>query len=206
MEGIAAILRLAEPTPYGPIFRFMAYTGVRRGEALALKRENVDLDRAVAFIVATLQRVKGRLLFLPPKSAAGRRGIALDRTTVAMLRQHLGQQILHKTSLENAYRDRGLLFPGAQGEPLNPSTLSHNWAKLARKAGYLGVRLHDLRHAHAGGLIRAGEHAKVVQDRLGHSSAAFTLQVYGHLAAGLQERAAESFANLMSEAAGSDLE
>ncbi|MDP2948175.1 MAG: tyrosine-type recombinase/integrase, partial [Chloroflexota bacterium] len=96
-------------------------------------------------------------------------------------------------------QEHGLVFPGPLGGPLDPSVLTHNWEKLARKAGYPGLRLHDLRHAHASGLIRAGAHPRVVQERLGHASAAFTMQVYGHVAAGLQQQAAQAFAKLMSE-------
>jgi len=200
MGGIASILRMAQDTPYGPVFRFMAFTGVRRGEALALKWPSVDLERSVASIVETLQRVQGKgLAFLPPKSAAGQRGIALDTDTVAMLHSHRGQQLLHQVALEGAYQEHGLVFPGPLGGPLDPSVLTHNWAKLARKAGYPGLRLHDLRHSHAAGLIRAGAHPRVVQERLGHASAAFTMQVYGHVAAGLQQQAAQAFAKLMSE-------
>ncbi|MDP3062374.1 MAG: tyrosine-type recombinase/integrase [Chloroflexota bacterium] len=102
-------------------------------------------------------------------------------------------------ALEGAYQEHGLVFPGPLGGPLDPSVLTHNWEKLARKAGYPGLRLHDLRHAHASGLIRAGVHQLVVQRRLGHASAAFTMQVYGHVAAGLQQQAAQAFAKLMQE-------
>jgi len=200
MEGIAHILRLAQDTPYGPAFHFMAYTGVRRGEVVALKWESVDLDRGVASIVGTLQRMKGKgLVFLPPKSAAGRRGIALDNATVEMLREHHGRQMLLQMELEGAYEDNCLLFPGPLGRPLDPSVLTRNWEKLAGKAGYPGLRLHDLRHAHCAGLIRAGVHPRVVQERMGHASASFTMQVYGHVAAGLQQEAAQAFAGLMAE-------
>ena len=89
------------------------------------------------------------------------------------------------------------MFPGPLGNPLDPSVLSRNLPKLARKAGLARLRLHDLRHAHAAGLIRAGVHARVVQDRLGHASAAFTIDVYGHVAADLQTQAASAFADMM---------
>ena len=106
-------------------------------------------------------------------------------------------QRLNKLSLEGAYEDQDLVYPNPTGCPLNPQTLSRNFRKLATGAGLPDLRLHDLRHAHASGLIRANVHPRVVQDRLGHSSAAFTMQVYGHVAAGLQQKAAESFAELI---------
>lgn len=202
-EQVARILGLATATPYEAAYRFMAMTGCRRGECLGLMWEHVDLENAVASIVQSLQRLQSKgLTFQPPKSEAGRRGIALDPSTVERLRSHRGQQLLHKLSLEGAYEDHNLVFPGPLGRPLDPSVLTRNFEKLARKAGLPGLRLHDLRHAHASGLIRTNVHPRVVQDRLGHASAAFTMQVYGHVAAGLQEEAAKSFVELMNKASG----
>jgi integrase len=200
-EAIARILRLATETPYGPVLHFIAYTGVRSGEALALKWENLDLERGVASIVATLQRIRGGgLVLLPPKSAAGKRGIALDEATVSVLREHRGRQLLRQVELAGGYEQQGLVFPGPLGQPLDPSAVTRAWEKLTRRAGFTGLRLHDLRHGHAAGLIKAGVHPRVVQDRLGHASAAFTMQVYGHVAAGLQVEAARQFAHLMAQA------
>ena len=116
-----------------------------------------------------------------------------------MLRGHQGHQLLSKIELDEVFNDQGLVFPGPLGGLLDPSVVTRNFKKLARKAGHPGIRLHDLRHAHAAGLIKAGVHPRVVQDRLGHASAAFTMQVYGHLAAGLQGQAANAFAELMAE-------
>ncbi len=197
-EEINRILDLAETTQYGPVFLLMAYTGIRRGEAVALKWENVDLDKGVVSIVATAQRHKGNGIVLqPPKSAAGLRGIAVDTGTIDMLRAHRGKQLLHQMELGPAFMDNGLVFPGPQGGLLDPSVLTRNFKKVVRTAGYPKMRLHDLRHGHAAGLIRAGIYPLVVQERLGHASAAFTMQVYGHVSAGMQEEAAIAFAGLM---------
>lgn len=201
-QAIGQILTLARQTPYADVFHFIAFTGCRRGEAIAMKWENVDLDRGIVSIVETAQRIAGKgIVFQSTKSAAGRRGIALDTGTVAMLRAHRGQQLLYRMELGEVYQDHGLVFPGPLGGPLDPSVLTRNFEKVARKAGYSGIRLHDLRHGHAAGLIRAGTHPRVVQERLGHASAAFTMQVYGHVAAGLQADAAKAFASFMADSA-----
>lgn len=198
-QEIGRILTLAESTPYGPVFRLMAYTGIRRGEAVALKWENIDLERGVVSIVATAQRHKGKGIVLqPPKSAAGRRGIAIDNGTVDILRAHRGHQMLYQMALGVAFKDHGLVFPGPMGGLLDPSVLTRNFKKVARKVGHPGVRLHDLRHGHAAGLMKSGVYPKTIQERLGHSTPAFTLQVYGHVAAGAQAEAANAFAELMA--------
>lgn len=92
------------------------------------------------------------------------------------------------------------MFAAPTGGYLDPNTATHVWKRLARAAGYPDLVLHGLRHGHAAGLIRAGVHAKVVQDRLGHSSAAFTMDVYGHGSGALQAQAAEAFAAGMRNA------
>ena len=198
-NAIRQILVQANAGTYGAILQFMAFTGVRRGEAVGLSWQNVDLERRVVSIVSTAQRLQGKGIVLqPPKSAAGRRGIAIDSGTVDMLRAHRGKQLLLELALGESFQDIGLVFSGPFGGLLDPSVVTRNFKKLARKTGNAGVRLHDLRHGHASGLIRAGVHPRVVQERLGHASAAFTMQVYGHVAAGLQQEAANAFAELMA--------
>ncbi len=202
-QAIRDILALAASTPYATVLHFMAYTGVRRGEAVALKWGNIDLDRAIASITEAAQRFKGKgIVFKPTKSSAGRRGISLDPSTVDILRAHRGNQLLLAADLGGELDDMGLVFPSPFGGPVDPSVITRNFKKLARKAGYPGLRLHDLRHGHAAGLMKVGAYPNVVQERLGHASAAFTLQVYGHVSAGMQEQAAADFANLMAEVSG----
>ena len=157
----------------------------------------------MASITEMAQRLQRKgIVFQTTKSAAGHRGVDLDASTVDMLRAHRGQRLLFKSELGSSYRDQGLVFPGPFGGPLDPSVLTRNFEKLARKAAHPGVRLHDLRHGHAAGLIKAGAHSRVIQERLGHASAAFTQQVYGHHSVGLQSQAANDFAKLMSEDIG----
>jgi integrase len=201
-QAIARILALADASPYGAMLRFMAFTGVRRGEAVAFRWANIDLDRSMASITETAQRHKGMgIVVQPPKSAAGRRGIALDAGTVDMLRAHRGRQVLNQVELLGAFQDNGLVFPGPLGGVLDSSVVTRNFKKLARQVGYAGMRLHDLRHGHAAGLMKLGIYPKTIQERLGHASAAFTLQVYGHVAADAQAEAANAFAELMAKPA-----
>ena len=202
LEDISRILELVHETPYSAVLHFLAYTGVRRGEALALKWNCVDLERGVASITEAAHRIKNLgVVFQPTKSAAGRRGIALEPETIRLLRVHQGEQLLHKLAMDGAFEDLDLVFPGPLGRILDPSVLTRVFKRLATKAGVPDHRLHDLRHSHAAGLVRANVHPTVIQERLGHSSAAFTLSVYGHVTAGLQEQAAKAFSTLMKEAA-----
>ena len=203
LDVINRVLDEADTTPYGTILRFMATTGVRRGEAVALHWQHFDLEHGVAAIVESAVRVPGQSIrFEPTKTAAGRRGVALDPATVAMLRRHRAAQNEYILGLGGAYQEQGLVFAGLTGGPLDLDHVSHGFKKIAKRAGYPALHLHQLRHAHAAGLIKAGAHPRVVQERLGHASAAFTMQVYGHAAAGLQTQAASAFADLLAEASG----
>ena len=202
-EAITALLKEADTSVYGVVYRFIAYTGVRRGEAAGLRWSNVDLDGGIISVVETAQRVKGKgIVFQSPKSAAGRRGIAIGETTVAMLREHRGRQLLHQVEMEGGYQDIDLVFPDPVGRALDPSVLTHNFERLTRRAGYPHLRLHDLRHAHAAGLIRINTHPLVVAQRLGHSDPGFTMRVYGHVAEGLQRDAAREFEKMMVHSSG----
>ena len=119
-----------------------------------------------------------------------------------MLRTHRGRKLRYKSGLGLSYRDQAPVFPGPFGGPLGSLVLTRNFETLAKNAGYPGVRLPDLRHGQAAGPIKAEAHSRVIQEPLGHASAAFTQQVYGQLSAGLQSQAANAFAKLMSEEVG----
>ena len=200
-EGVWEILGLAETMPYSAVLHFMAFTGCRRGEALGLRWSDVDLENGTAAIVQSLQRLKGQgLQFQAPKSAKGRRSIALDPGTVDMLRDHRGRRLLYQIELDGVYQDHGLVFSGPLGGPLDPSVLTRNFEKLAMKVDLPGVRLHDLRHFHATLMLQEGTNPKIVQERLGHSSFAITMDTYSHVAPGLQEQAANNFAVAMKRA------
>ena len=95
------------------------------------------------------------------------------------------------------YENQGYVFAGPQGAPLNPDILTYAWHQLALKAGAKSVRLHDLRHFHASMLMKAEINPKVVQERLGHSVIAITIDTYSHLVPGIQEKAATAFADAM---------
>ena len=90
-------------------------------------------------------------------------------------------------------KDDDLIFSDLEGKPLLPDTVSHVWAKLVKRAGLKDIRFHDARHTHASLMLKQGVHPKVVQERLGHATISTTLDLYSHVAPGLQEAAAARF-------------
>ena len=169
--------------------------------SLGLRWSDVDLENGVASIVQSLQRLKGKGLVLqPPKSSKSRRAVAIDPDTVAMMREHRGRQLLYQVELDGAYEDQVLVFPEPLGGLLDPSVLTRTFEKLVLKAGLANIRLHDLRHFHATLMLQEGANPKIVQERLGHSSFAITMDTYSHVVPGLQEQAAKDFAAAMGRA------
>ncbi|MFC1905792.1 tyrosine-type recombinase/integrase [Chloroflexota bacterium] len=90
------------------------------------------------------------------------------------------------------------MFSTLEGKPLRPNTITRAWAIVASRAGVKVIRLHDARHTHASIMLKQGIHPKIVQERLGHSSIAMTLDTYSHVAPGLQQAAAESFDKILN--------
>jgi len=128
-----------------------------------------------------------------------RRSVDLDGDTVAVLRAHIGKQMLHRMELEGAYEDHGLVFPDGLGKPMNPMTLTRAFQSFAKRLGLRGAKVHDLRHFHASVMLQNGESLLLVSKRLGHASISTTGDVYGHLLPGWQKEAANAFAKAMRD-------
>ena len=117
--------------------------------------------------------------------------IALSSSTAIVLREHREAQDKLMEALGKPLTDEDLVFCNAEGKPWRPNTITRAWKTLAAKAGVKVIRFHDARHTHASLMLKAGIHPKVVQERLGHSSIATTLDIYSHTMPGLQKAAAE---------------
>jgi integrase len=191
-QTVQNLLEAARETPYGAAYWLLAYSGARRGEICAIRREHLDMEKGTLSITGAVARIDGRLTIQPPKSATSRRMIHLGEATVAVLRAHLAKQAEERLRLGSLYEDNGLLFASPMGKLLDPDLLSKNWIRLCKQAG-VKYRLHDLRHAHATTLIESGVHIKAVQTRLGHSSPSLTMKVYSHVSPQMDDAAADAF-------------
>lgn len=156
----------------------LAMTGLRRGELLGLAWDAVDLDAGRLAITRTLVPGKGGPTLSEPKTATGKRNVALDPQTVAVLREHRKSRVAERLAWGPAYEDRGFVFARENGQPIGPEHFSATFKARAKAADLPTIRLHDLRHTHATLALRAGVHPKVVQERLGHASVAITLDTY----------------------------
>ena len=195
LSEILQIIEEANKTPYGTVIDFLARTGSRRSEALALRWSDLDFDKSTVSINRALTRdVDRQLCFAPCKTDKSRRLISIDKDTLDMLRKHRGNQILLSTDLP---RNNTLVFSNHLGNVIDPDVLTRNFIKIRNRLGLRSIRLHDLRHFHASLLLKQGVHLKVVQERLGHSNIAVTADVYSHVTPSLHKEAADAFAQGM---------
>lgn len=180
------------------------HTGMRRGELLGLKWEDVDLSEANATVRVrrTLTRTEnGRRLALgEPKTRNSRRTIRLTSGAVEALRRHRKRQAEEKLGIGSLYKDQGLVFAGEGGGLINPSNLrQRSFGPLLERAG-LGdqhITFHDLRHTCASLLFQRNVHPKFVQELLGHSSVAITLDTYSHMLPGMGGEAAAAMGDAL---------
>ena len=174
-----------------------ANTGMRRGEVLGVRWQDIDFDRRRLSIRQTIISIDYRVEIGEPKTARGRRSVALDSGTITALRAHRVKQNQLKLMLGEAWQDNDLVFCRDDGSPVHPDRFTQMFDKHVRDSGLPRIRLHDLRHTHASLALAAGIHPKVISERLGHSTVAFTMDVYSHAIPSMEAEAAETIANLV---------
>ncbi|MDR7279915.1 tyrosine-type recombinase/integrase [Catenuloplanes atrovinosus] len=181
-----------------------ALRGLRRGELCGLRWAAVDLDRGLLFVERQRTTAGYDVVEGDPKTAAGRRAVALDKHTVAILRQHRRRQLDRRDRRHAAnmtWADSGYVFTRKDGQPINPNYATTRFRKLTERAGLPPVRLHDLRHGAASLAHEAGADLKTLQDLLGHSSIVVTADTYTSVLPDAQRRCADATAALVLAAA-----
>jgi integrase len=161
------------------LYLLLVTTGLRRGEALALRWS--DLDGDVVHVKRTLSRVEGvGLVESDPKSTASRRDLALGPAMLRELERHHARQAAERLVIGSAWVDLGLIFTTTIGTHLEPRNVLRDFQRLTRIAGLGSVKLHTLRHSAASAMLAGGLDLATVAEHLGHGSKAVTLQIYSH--------------------------
>lgn len=178
---VASLVSALDGSRYQPLVRLLVATGLRRGEALALRWSNVDLTNGTARITGTLSRTGGDLVVTPTKTDRSRRTVHLAESTVTVLRSVKAAQARERLKAGDQWADGGYVFTTELGHPLDPRNALRAIQTAATRAGLEGVRLHTLRHTAASLMLSAGVGLKIVSDILGHASISVTADTYGHL-------------------------
>jgi integrase len=182
----------------GPLYEVAAFTGLRRGELLGLRWQDVDLDRSRLTVRQQIVQLGHETHIGPVKTSSGQdRVVDLDATTVGALLSHRLRQEQQRATWAEAWVDSGHVFTKENGSTLHPETVTKRFRELSDAAGLRPVRLHDLRHGQASLMLAAGVPMAVVSKRLGHSSIAITSDTYSHLLEGVGLQAATAAAELV---------
>ena len=198
-EGARTLIGAARGDMLEALYVLAVHTGMRQGELLALKWEDVDLNEGVLRVRRTLARSKGRISLGEPKTRKSRRTVHLTGAAVQALRSHLERQLEDIGRLGDLYRDHGLVFTSEVGTLINPTNLRRrSFAPLLQRAGLPQIRFHDLRHTCATLLLVRNVHPKYVQELLGHATVAITLDTYSHVIPGMGNQAARAMEDAFS--------
>jgi integrase len=164
------------------------YLGLRRGELLGLRWEDIDLERGVLEVRRSLQRVGGRRQPVTPKTRTSRRTIPLLGICIDALRQQAERQDRDRELAGSEWADSGYVFTTTTGTPVEPDNLRRSWYPIREAAGLGPIRFHDLRHSCVTLLLDLGTAPHIVRDIVGHSDIDVTMTIYAH--ASLDEKRA----------------
>ena len=189
-EQASQLLRAVDGDRLEGLVTVALAVGLRQGEALGLTWDAIDLDAGSVAVLRTLQRINGVYEYLPPKTTKSRRTIPLPSIAVQALRRHRTRQLEERLRLGQKWNEQDLVFTGATGQPLYGPYITRRFQRILQQAGLPRLRFHDLRHSCASLLLAQGVPLSSIQEVLGHTSYAFTRDVYAHLSEELKKDAA----------------
>ena len=204
-EELSAFLQSMKDDRLYPLWHLAAMTGMRRGELLGLRWDDIDFGAKRVAVRQAVISVAYEVLVTTPKSHSAR-VIDLDPRSVDVLRQHRRAQDAEQVAAGDHYVENDRVFRKPDGTAIHPDVVRTMFELRVTRSGLKRIRFHDLRHTHATIGLRAGVPVKVMSERLGHATPAFTLQQYAHVIPGMQAEAAEAIADLVADAPGKPAE
>lgn len=182
---------------YEALFTLTIALGLRRGEVLALKWQDVDLVAGTLAVTGTLQRLSGALQVVEPKTEKSRRVVRMPQVAILALKAHRTKQLEARLKAGTAWQDSGLVFTTLTGGPFDPRRLNRVFDVALGHAGLPHFRFHDLRHSAATLLLAGGVSVKVISEMLGHANTSITLDVYSHSLDTMRQEAADHMDTLL---------
>jgi integrase len=193
-EQVKVLLDAASGDRLEALYTLAVHTGLRQGELLGLKWEDVDLESGSLHVKRTLTTAKGGPRLAAPKTKGSRRRVSLTRGAMDALRAHLARQLQEIDRAGSLWQENGLVFASETGDHLDRRDLTSRQFKPLLKRANLPqkTRFHDLRHTCATLLLTKNVNPKVVSEMLGHSNIAITLDTYSHVLPNMQDSAARA--------------
>ena len=185
---LASFFREARDSGVFELYYLELATGLRRGELLGLKWEDIDLERGDLRVRRQVFRINGEVVEAPLKTKNAYRTLPLAEDTVSVLREQ-------RKKVGNSH----WVFPSPNGGPISPDSVLHMLHRVLKRAGLPKVRFHDLRHTFATLALQNGVDVKTVSGMLGHFSAGFTLDTYAHITSAAQRQAAQTMGSVLAE-------
>jgi integrase len=192
---IGRFLAYAASDAYSPLWLVLVQSGMRRGEVLALRWQDVDLAGGHARVRQCVEEINGKVHLTTPKTPAALRTITLFPESVAALKTHRDRQTFRRQTAGDQSKDMDFVFASEKGGPLTPSNVLRNLYAITKKANVEAegdgdrlprFHLHDLRHTHATHLLMEGWDVARVARRMGHANPAITLKLYAHAITDIQ--------------------
>ena len=195
-EAISAFLQVLRGHPFETLYKVDLFTGMRQAELLGLTWDCVDFKRGTIRIYRQLQKskTKGEGYYFAPLKNNKSRTITPAPTVMDLLQAHRKHQLQNRIRVGSKWDDEGfgdLVFTNEFGRHLVHGTVSRQFKLLITQSGIPTARFHDLRHSYAVAALQSGDDVKTVQENLGHHTAAFTLDVYGHVTERMKRESAE---------------
>jgi integrase len=198
-EQVKVLLHATREDRLQALYVLAVTTGLRQGELLGLKWEDVDLEAGTLQVRRTLATGKGGPQLTAPKTKGSRRTVRLIQNAVNALRSHLKRQLGEIDRAGSLWRENGLIFASETGDPLDRRYVTtHRFKPLLKRAGLPQIRFHDLRHTCATVLLGSNVNPKIVSEMLGHASIAITLDTYSHVLPNMQSEAAKAMEDALS--------
>jgi integrase len=196
-EQTRTFLEAIRDNPLEALYVLAVHRGLRQGELLGLKWDDVDLEAGTLQVRRTLSLTRNGHVFEQPKNGKGR-SIELTQSAADTLRSHLQRQLKEIEALGDEYQDQGLIFPGEKGQPMRPWTLTRKLQRMLERAALPHIRFHDLRHTCATLLLSKGVHPEFVQELLGHATISITLDTYSHVIPAMGDQTRKAIEDVLS--------
>ena len=191
-EQITSFLKAIKGNPYEDLYILALFTGMREGEVHGLLWDCIDLKKGTLLVNKQLQYIrssKGQYRMVPTKNSKGRT-ITLPQFVIKTLRGTKRRQTENRLRYGELWTDSGFVFTDELGQHLKPQNVYREFKRIVASIGCPSTRFHDLRHSYAVAAIKSGDDIKTVQENLGHATAAFTLDVYGHVTEQMKKESA----------------